>query len=294
MIKKYLSIFTVLAMVATGCSKRPKGILSEDKMAAVMADLQIAEAYDRSGDAYGYLHGRDRELLGRGVLMQHGVSPEEMDSTLAWYGRNMDEYPKLFKKIDIILNKKQLKYARAAGESETDGNASDLWPYSRHFVLDDKSLTNGIIANIQVSDIEPGSKLTWKMIVNGASARNLTLGVDYTDGSSEIYKQSNRSMDKWVEVSLQTDSILTVDRIFAIADFEDSSPFILIDSLQLTHLPFNREEYNKKGFQRLIRPAGRKIILPPDTSTNSSLVPEAMTSNPSLSTENNLGVSTRL
>lgn len=293
MIKKYLSILSVLALIGAGCSKRPKNILSEDKMVAVMTDIQIAEAYDRSGGANEYLNGRNRELLGRGVLMQHGVTPEEMDSTLAWYGRNMDEYPKLYKKIDAELSRRQLKYARAAGESENEGSSADLWPYSRHYVIDGKSLTDGIVANIPSVDLEPGAKITWKMSVDGATARNLTLGVDYADGSSEVYKQTNRSLDKMVEISLQTDSILEVSNIFAIADFEYSVPRVLIDSVQLTKLPFNREEFNRNVFQRSIRPAGRKVILPPDTSANSSLVPDSITLSPSSSTEKSLGVSTR-
>ncbi|MDE5849278.1 MAG: DUF4296 domain-containing protein [Muribaculaceae bacterium] len=281
MIKRYLSVFAILILLAAGCSKRPKGILSEDKMVAVMTDLQIAEAYERSGDANGYLQGRDREMLGRGILMQHGVTPEEMDSTLAWYGRNMDEYPKLYKKIDAELNKRQLKYARAAGESENEGSSADLWPYSRHYVLSDRSLTNGLVANIPTTDLAPGDRLTWKMSVDGASGRTLTLGVDYADGTSEVYKQANRGYERMVEVSLQTDSILEATRIFAIADFEMNGGRVMIDSVQLTHLPFSREEYGKHSFQRQVRPAGRKIILPPDTSTNSSGVPEDITSNPS-------------
>ncbi|MDE5871857.1 MAG: DUF4296 domain-containing protein, partial [Muribaculaceae bacterium] len=253
MINRYLSILSILALSVAGCSKRPKEILSEDKMVAVMTDLQIAEAYDRSGDAADYLQGRDRELLGRGVLMQHGVTPEEMDSTLAWYGRNMDEYPKLYKKIDAELNKRQLKYARAAGESENEGSSADIWPYSRHYVVTDRSLTRGLIVNIPSTDLVPGEKLTWKMVVEGANARSLTLGVDYADGSSEISKHTNRGFDSWVEISLQTDSVLEVSNVFAVADFEHTSPRVLIDSVQLIHLPFNREEYRKSGFQRSIR-----------------------------------------
>ncbi len=290
--KKYLSIFAICALLATGCSKRPKGILSEDKMVAIMADIQIAEAYDRSGESNGYLHGRDRELLGRGILKQHGVTPEEMDSTLAWYGRNMDEYPKLYKKIDAELNRRQLKYARAAGESENEGSSADLWPYGKHYVLTDNSLTRGIIANITAPDLQPGDKLTWKMTVEGADTRNLTLGVDYTDGSTVINRQTNRGFNDWTEITLQTDTLLEVSRIFAIADFEHTNPRVIIDSVQLTYIPFNREEFRNMGYQRKLPPAGRKIVLPPDTSANSSLVPEEMTSKPSLSTENSLGVST--
>lgn len=291
--KKYLSILLLAVLAATGCSKRPKGILSEDKMVQVMADIQIAEAFDRNGDSDPYLQGESRELLGRGVLMQHGVSQEQMDSTLAWYGRNMDEYAKLYKKIDAELNKRQVKYARAAGESEKAGISADLWPYGRHFVIDEKSVSDGIVADIPVSELQPGDKITWKMAVEGASARTITLGVDYENGTSEVYKTTDRSLDKWVEASLQTDTTLVANRIFAIANFDRMSQRILIDSVQLNHIPFNRNEPYHSGFKRLIHPAGRKIILPPDTSANSSLVPDSITLKPSLSTENNLGLKTR-
>lgn len=292
MYKKCLYYLISFLLLSVGCSKRPKNILSEDKMVKVMVDLQLAEAYERSGNAHDYLKGKDREMLGRGILMQHGVTVEEMDSTLAWYGRNMDEYPKLYKKIDAELNKRQLKYARAAGESENEGSSADLWPYSRHFVLDDKSLTDGLVIDIPVTDLAPGDKITWKMLVDGASSRSLSIGVDYENGTSEVYKISNSSFDKWSELSLQTDSTLSVNRIFAIAEFRNPTRRILIDSIQLLHYPFNHEEYRKSGFQRTIRPAGRKMVLPPDTSANSSKVPEAMLSKPSLSTEKSLGVST--
>lgn len=293
MAKKYLSFLIFLAILPAGCSKRPKDILNEDKMVAVMTDLQIAEAYERSGDANGYLQGKSREMLGRGILMQHGVTTEEMDSTLAWYGRNMDEYPKLYKKIDAELNRRQLKYARAAGESDIEGSSADLWPYSRHYVIDDRSLTDGIVATIPVNDLNPGEKLTWKMTVEGATAKDITVGVDYTDGSAEVYKQTNRSFDKWVEVSLQTDTLREVSSIFTLARFESTNPRVFVDSVQLLHIQINKEDNHKNGFQRSIPPAGRKMVFPSDTSTNSSFVPEAMTSRPSLSTENNLGVSTR-
>lgn len=295
MCKKYWSILILLVLlISSGCSKRPKNILSEDKMVAVMADIQIAEAYERNGSSNDFLQGNHRELLGRGVLMQHGVSIEEMDSTLAWYGRNMDEYSNLYKKIDEELNRRQKKYAKSAGESQKENSSADLWPYSKHFVVDKNSLTDGLIVDIPASELAPGDKLTWKMIVEGASYRSLTLGVDYENGTSDIYRIMNRTFDKWVEMSLQTDSSLLVNRIFAIADFGKPSSRILIDSVQLTHIPFNREEYHLNSYHRTIRPAGRKIVLPPDTSTNSNNVPDSIIPKPSLSTEKSLGVSTRL
>lgn len=289
---RYLYVVILMTVFIAGCSRHPKDIIDEKKMVSIMADIQIAEAYERSGDASQFLNGENRELLGRGVLMQHGVTVEEMDSTLAWYGRNMDEYSKLFKKVDIELNKRQSKYARAAGESENDGSSTDLWPYGRHYLIDNRSLTDGIVADIPVTDLGPGAKIIWKMKTEGAETRILTLGVNYDNGTSDISRVSSRNFDKWVENSLQTDSMLNVERIFAIASFEHSKPNVYVDSVYLIHQPFNREEYSRSGLQRKVGLAGRKIVLPPDTSTNSSLVPDSIIPKPTLSTENSLGVTT--
>ncbi len=281
---RLIPILFLILMLACGCSRRPKDIIDEDSMVKIMADIRIAEAYDRYGDSYGSSHTGDRELLGRGVLQQHGVTPEEMDSTLAWYGRNMDEYAKLSKKVDKRLAAMQLRYARAAGESDNAGMSTDLWPYASHFLIDRHALSDGLIASIPVPDIEPGDKLIWKMRVQGGKQRRITLGVDYEDGSSELVRISQGGLEKWAETSLQTDTLLKVDRIFASIDFEQNDSRIFIDSLQLLHQPFSHEEFLRMGFQRRVAPAARKIVLPPDTSANSSLTPDSITDMPSSST----------
>lgn len=263
---KRLLIPCVLPALLAGCSGRPDGIIPEAEMVEIMADLQIAEAYDRNGNLDPGMQGMNRELLGRGVLMDHGVTVEEMDSTLAWYGRNMDQYARLYKKVDERLTAMQQKYAKAAGESESDGPSTDLWPYGRHFVVDGNQLTDGLIVNINVPDLEVGDRLTWKMKTHGATSRHLTLGVDYDDGRSEIVDNVFNGMEPWVETSLQTDTLHGVTRIFAVLDVDKSAGRVYVDSIQLLHYPFSREEYHRIGYQRRIgAPARKEMHLPADT-----------------------------
>ncbi len=288
---KHILLFLMFIMLLAGCSNRPKDIIDEKKMIEIMVDLQITEAYERNGKAPAEINGSNRELLGRGVLMAHGVTVEEMDSTLAWYGRNMDEYSKLYKKVDERLSKMQQKYARAAGESESDGPSTDLWPYGRHLVLDRNQLTDGIMVNIPVPELELGDKLTWKMRSKGASSRRMILGVDYEDGRMELVENTYNGMDPWMEISLQTDTLNTVDRIFAIMNAEYSTPRAFIDSIQLLHYPFNIEEYHKSGYQRKIAPPSRKVTdlksdtikaEEPDTAKIVTEVPDKATIKPKM------------
>ena len=259
-------LFFLMMVVLTGCSNRPKDIIDEKKMVEIMADLQIAEAYERNGKAPDNINGSNRELLGRGVLIAHGVTVEEMDSTLAWYGRNMDEYAKLYKKVDERLSKMQLKYARAAGESENGGPSTDLWPYGRHLVLDRNQMTDGLVVTIPVPDMASGDKLTWKLRTQGLTSRRMILGVDYEDGRSEIVDNTNNGIDAWMETSLQTDTLRTVSRIFAILNAEHSNQRAFIDRIQLLHYPFNIDEYHRSGYQRKIGVPARNVVeAPKDT-----------------------------
>lgn len=259
-------VLFILIVVVSGCNKRPKNILDEKTMVEIMAEIQIAEAYDRNGKSESDMSGDRRQLLGRGILESHGVSVAEMDSTLAWYGKNMDEYAKLYKKVDQRLSKMQVKYARAAGESEENsGPSADLWPFGRHYVIDRNQLTDGLIVNIPVPDLTVGDKLIWKLRTQGASSRLMTLGVEYEDGHSELVTNKKMNMEPWIESSLQTDTLSKVANIFAVLSVEQTSPRVFVDSIQLIHYPFNREEYNNKTYQKKIGKPQRIEKNPTDT-----------------------------
>lgn len=216
-----------------------------------------------------------------------------MDSTLAWYGRNMDEYAKLYKKIDERLAKRQRKYAKAAGESDKELMSADLWPYGRHLVISDLAFADDIVMSIPGDQVVPGEKLTWKMRVQGSSSRQMTLGVDYPDGTSVIVKNSNYSSDLWLETVLQTDTAQTPVRIFGTLKLRSNYPRAFVDSIQLTHQPVPAGEHDRLGLQRRIGAPRRKISLPSDSTANSSLMEDSIRFKPSVSTSKSLGVSTR-
>lgn len=133
--------------------------------------------------------------------------------------------------------------------------------------------------------------------MGSTGTRNITLGVDYEDGTTSIVKSAaNNSFDKWVEASLQTDSTLTVSGIFAVLNVDNSpGKRVFVDSIQMIHQPMKSDEYHHIHYQRRIGvPTARKVILPSDSTVNSSLVPDSMTAKPSLSTGKSLGLKTRL
>ncbi len=242
-------------MLAVGCNKRPNGVLSDKDMVALMADMQVAEAYLQSHSAPGYSSDSIRDSAVQWVLDRRGLTRAEFDSTMTWYGKNLDEYRDLFAKADKELLKRQ---KQIPGEVEEILNFSDLWSYSRHALISENGSSNSLTFSIPAEQLEKGDKIQWKMRLNGSPALNMLLGVDYENGSSAYSYQNNNGSK--VDLTLQTDSAVNVTRIFGYVRVkEDRYLPVWIDSISLQSTPLDSTQYYRIHSQRKMGKPIRKV-----------------------------------
>lgn len=227
------------------CEKRPDGVLSEGEMVDLLTDLQLAEAYYSSSPVGG--RNADRRMLEESVLKKHGVTRAQLDATLAYYGRNIDDYTKLYTKVE-----KKLRAQSGAGGSESVQSTDDIWPYGRHAVILPNQLSNGITFSIPAENIKPGNVLEWGMNLTSTDGVEIMLGVEYEDGTSSLFKKT-ASGNKSLKVSLQTDSVMTAKRIFGVMTAPTRSMPLWTDSIRLTKSEFDSGEYSKINMQHTIR-----------------------------------------
>ena len=88
---------TVMAMSAA-CVRRPDGVLSDKDMVSLVADMELAEAYVQTGSRGA--GEEERAALVDYVIKKHGLTREEFDTTMAWYGRNVDAYYDLCESVE--------------------------------------------------------------------------------------------------------------------------------------------------------------------------------------------------
>lgn len=238
---KFITAILVLAGCVSSCSDRPSNVLSEKEMVSLLADMELAESYSQQQSSQ---KRNDRLELGKRVLLTHGVSEETLDTTLAWYGRNMDEYTELFEKVDKEINRRKEKYT--VNSLNIIKNQSDIWPYSPHiivsnlnpddflkFSIDDPKMGKG---EIVVLSLATGSPVTGKGI----------LGVEYLDGSGEsfLFNYVNRNH---LDLDLQSDTSKTVSRLYGVLSFNDRSKYPLyIDSISIVTQPVDTLKYRQK------------------------------------------------
>lgn len=251
-----------LILGAAACNKRPKGVLDDDKMVDVMTDLELAEAYYVTNSSpQNHL---TREILQASVLKKHGVTQEEMDSTIAYYGRNMDDYYKLYAKVEERLG----KHSRN-GETETNEVLNDVWPYAGYTLISQNQATDGIIFSIPMSSLEKGSSVEWGMRLSAPDGVETTFGVEYENGISTMLKRAaggNKSM----KILIQTDTAYKVKRVFGSLSVPTERMPLWVDSIQLVTMPYDSINYSRIRQQKTIRPPYPKTA-EKDTAANDSV-----------------------
>ncbi|MDE5869025.1 MAG: DUF4296 domain-containing protein, partial [Muribaculaceae bacterium] len=129
-----IPIVFLCCLILAACSDRPDNIPSDSEMVKVMADLEMAQAYLQNK---GYTNNtpENRERILKYILEKNGMSREDFDSTIVWYGKHIDKYDELYAKVDKELARRESKISGNRIEVLTN----DLWPYSRHLVISPKS-----------------------------------------------------------------------------------------------------------------------------------------------------------
>lgn len=255
--KNSLIIILVSLLSLGSCNKRPEGVLSESEMEELLTDLELADAYYLSSPS-----GSDKAALTEAVLKKHGVSQEELDSTIAYYGRNIDEYYALYEKVEKRLQKK-------SGHAEEPSEEDDIWPYSRFAAYMPGQMSDGITFSIPAEDLAPGNSIDWRMRLSSAVNADIMLGVEYENGVTMIVKKNGQGGQP-LQLNLITDTALVAKRIFGTMSIPTASRPIWADSIRLIKLEYDSLEYprirsQKKIYRSLPKPAVEEI---PDTVTN--------------------------
>lgn len=240
-----VSVYAAILFVIS-CDRRPEGVLSDKEMVRLIADMEVAETYLRSHNA-GYYNDSIRDSAVKYVLDRHGLTKAEFDSTMMWYGRNIDKYHQLFPKVEQELAARQ---RAVTGKDAAEIDVNDFWPYSRHFCIAANSGSDNLAFSIPVSGVARGERFNWKMRLNSGVSGNVVFGVEYENGTIGYCYQSSGASRR-MDMRIQTDSSQTVKRVFGSFRLRsiDDMP-LWVDSISLQSQPFDSTQYYRLNSQR--------------------------------------------
>lgn len=143
-----------------GCDYgRPKGVLSKNKMAQVLADyhLTYSIAQNLPSDKRYQI-----PLLIKGTLRKHKVTEAQFDSSLIWYTRNPRDLNTIYSHVNRILMEREAALAQETEEQKASdgtsaegkeeegrrpfgkGDSVDVWQHDRFYAMNRLSSTRRV------------------------------------------------------------------------------------------------------------------------------------------------------
>ncbi|MDR1259093.1 MAG: DUF4296 domain-containing protein [Tannerellaceae bacterium] len=236
------SFVIFLAAAAMSCSKVPKGILPEKKMKDVLIDMQLAENIINE-DYKTYPDSARKIALYQSVFRKHNITQAVYDSSLVWYGQNLDM---LITVYDLALNDvnkdiRELGDIPASASLSDDQDSSNIWPRRSYLTFQPEALFNGT-----TFDVEPEREyLTGSVFVLSMHVWGITQQMRYTPEvriaaetpDTTLIVNEKITQDGYREIILRTPAVRRTRRIYGHIrmDNTDRNYYkVFINNLRLT------------------------------------------------------------
>lgn len=258
-----------LLLLASACSKRPENVLSDSEMEKFLTDMMLADAYEQSAAGRG-MPDSIRRNLGESVMKAHGIDYETLDSTYAWYSRNLDDYYKLYSRVEKRLDKRRRNIEGMAALPDNEMQ-NDIWQLPQHITFSTLGEGDALVFELPGEAISKGERLEWKLHLSNGLETSMLLGLDYEDGSTCVATRDFHQ-DRNLKMKLISDTAKDVRRIFGVLSVPRSGMPVYSDSITLIKLPFDSVEYRNTWAQKnFYGPRSRPVVtLEKDSVSNGS------------------------
>lgn len=258
---------SVLLLLSTACSGVPRRVIGIDRMAALIADLHTGEAVAEQNRSR-FSNDSMRQLLKQSIYAAHGVTPEQVDSSMMWYGRHIDKYIEVYDKAQEILDKKLERANELAATAterppmvafEAEGDSVDIWTRFRLRPLSPNMASDRITFEIKSDRFwESGDVYCLRFKgVNTPGRFDVALAMEYSDGATD-YVAATQKGGGWHEVWLHVNDTLTATVLFGDIAYSGpdrpvaaaNSPQALVDSVSLVRMRRSNGSSKPRSGQR--------------------------------------------
>ena len=258
-ILRILSGLALTALVA-GCSSKPDEVIGHDDMVALLVDIHKGEAIaDMDRSKFGDESMRVR--LKEAIYDRHGVSQEQVDSSLSWYGIHLKEYMEIYdevdKRIQDEIDASKIKSGKTPVYAE--GDSADIWNNQSLYRIDYRVPVKNIAFDFENDPSwKNGDNFTLQFKLqnkrDGGMRIKSSIFVRYDDGEIE-YRVSETGSDGWERLKIVTDSLKAVERVYGTLSFDPSpGEIVFLDSLGMVRTRAIPQVYYERGNVRRIHP----------------------------------------
>jgi hypothetical protein len=235
-------------LLMSACSKVPRGILSEKKMKDVMIDVHLAEQI--IGDNYlTYPDSTHKAALMASVFRKHNITQAVYDSSLVWYGKNLNIMLQVLdlaikdvdKRMRIVA---ELQAQQAPAPMATD--SANIWTQASLLTFSPQSLFNATIFDIRPEGgvYVSGSIFVLNLKVWGLHPRlnrqpEVKIAAEHSD--TTVILHDTIPADGFHSITLRSVATKPVRRVYGYIRMDKAeAPYykIYLDSLSLTRFNY--------------------------------------------------------
>lgn len=238
----YSVVVLLFGLILMACSKVPDHLLQEKEMQAVMKDMLIAESMVNL-DYNTYQDDAAKMALYESVFRKHGITQAVYDSSLIWYGKNLDIYVSVCERVlkDLEKESNELGDVQADAAPVSTNDSVNVWPRRSLQIFSSKVLYNGV--NFDIKPDMPYSSGSifvlgldaWGLNRQLSSSPQIRICADQGDTTIVVNEKILR--DGPVEVELKTIPTKKVNRVYGFIrmDSSDKDAFykIFMDHIRL-------------------------------------------------------------
>lgn len=257
-----LVLIGAVCALLVGCSSRPSVVLDKEKMARLLVDIHKAEVVAETNTRV--YNDSLKRVLRQSVYAKYGVTQDQVDTSLSWYGYNIKQYMEVYDRSIEILEKDLEKARETAGTTTGtsnvnvtfDGDSVDVWTAERmrRFSVD---MPSNIISFNMTRDQywEKGDAYTLRPKMVGMNGPlEVVMVVEYRDGSYD-YVTRNLNGEGWQSLTLLTDSVKEARSVFGTIGYKPRiGETVFVDSITLFRsrkAPYLKEFIpNQRHFKR--------------------------------------------
>lgn len=256
-----IALLTLLSCcIIVGCDRHPSGVLGKEDMARLMADIHRAEVVTETNTRT--YNDSMRRVLRQSIYAAHGVTSEQVDSSLSWYGYNMERYMEVYDRVIEILENdltKAREQSAVANESSDihmtfEGDSVDVWTGER-FRRWNRRQPADIIKFYIVPDNNSmnGDAYTLRSKLIGAMGpAEVTMVAEYADNRYD-YLSVQFNGDGWHDARLPLDSEKMLKAVYGTITYRpQGTANAYIDSISLvrTRAGSNLDEEARRRLKR--------------------------------------------
>ena len=243
-------VYLIIALfVLAACSHDPDYVIDEKDMVDLLVDVHKAEAVIES-NYNQYSSKADKKKLREAVFLKHGITQEQFDTNLVWYGHHIEDYMKIYEQVVECLKaeNEEAKKLLAEDNSQTmsqPGDSVDVWKQRRAHVFDTRQASN-----LLTFDIAPDEnfrtrdyfELRFKVLLLPKLAVKPQVYLAARHINHDIvYNQLDIDREGWYSLPLQTDSAMALSRIngYIVLPMQPVPGTMYVDSLTLIRRHYN-------------------------------------------------------